>query len=116
MSMMQMSAGTITVDGVNLATLSRDYVCSRLVAVPQESCIFDRTVRFNVDPFETVPDEDIVVALERVRLWSKIQGRGGLDAQMDDKLLSQGEARLLILARAMMRKSRVLILDEMTSG
>ncbi|CAM1501184.1 Fc.00g103460.m01.CDS01 [Cosmosporella sp. VM-42] len=116
LSMMQTSAGAITIDGVDLSPLSREYVCSRLVAVPQESCIFDETVRFNVDPFEAVSDEAIVLALERVQLWGRIQARGGLDAPMDDKFLSQGEARLLILARAMVRKSRVLILDEITSG
>ncbi|KAJ0342874.1 hypothetical protein COL922a_000698 [Colletotrichum nupharicola] len=114
--MLDLDSGSITVDGIDLSTLSHEYVRSHLVAVPQESYIFDGSVRLNIDPTETVPDSDVVEALEKVQLWGKVEERGGLDALIDDKFFSQGEAQLLVFARAMLRKGRVLILDEITSS
>lgn len=114
--MLDLDSGSITVDGIDLSTLPHEYVRSHLVAVPQESYIFDGSVRLNIDPTETVPDSDVVEALEKVQLWGKVEERGGLDALIDDKFFSQGEAQLLVFARAMLRKGRVLILDEITSS
>ncbi|GJC89663.1 ABC transporter atnG [Colletotrichum liriopes] len=114
--MMDLDAGSITIDGVDISTLPHEYVRSKLVAVPQESYIFDGTVRLNLDPTETAPDSEVTAVLERVQLWDKVEERGGLDAVIDDKFFSQGEAQLLVFARAMLRKGKVLILDEITSS
>ncbi|KAI8283986.1 ABC transporter atnG [Colletotrichum sp. SAR 10_98] len=114
--MLDLDSGSITIDGIDLSTLPHEYVRSHLVAVPQESYIFDGSVRLNIDPTETVPDSDVIEALEKVQLWGKVEERGGLDALIDDKFFSQGEAQLLVFARAMLRKGKVLILDEITSS
>ncbi|KAI3540901.1 ABC transporter [Colletotrichum abscissum] len=114
--MMDLDSGTITIDNVDTATLPHEYVRSKIVAVPQESYIFDGTVRLNLDPGQTASDEDITAVLRRVQLWEKVKERGGLDAVIDDKFFSQGEAQLLVFARAMLRKGRVLVLDEITSS
>ncbi|KAK1450990.1 ABC transporter [Colletotrichum cuscutae] len=114
--MMDLDSGTITIDDVDIATLPHEYVRSKIVAVPQESYIFDGTVRLNLDPGQTASDEDITAVLKRVQLWEKVEERGGLDAVIDDKFFSQGEAQLLVFARAMLRKGRVLVLDEITSS
>ncbi|KAL0782331.1 hypothetical protein CaCOL14_000237 [Colletotrichum acutatum] len=114
--MMQVDSGTITIDDVDIATLPHEYVRSKIVAVPQEFYIFDGTVRLNLDPGQTASDEIIMAVLKRVQLWDKVEERGGLDAVIDDKFFSQGEAQLLVFARAMLRKGRVLILDEITSS
>ncbi|GKT57765.1 ABC multidrug transporter [Colletotrichum tofieldiae] len=114
--MMDLDSGSITIDGVDISNLPHEYVRSKLVAVPQESYIFDGTVRLNLDPTETAPDSEVMTVLERVQLWDKVEERGGLDAVIDDKFFSQGEAQLLVFARAMLRKGKVLILDEITSS
>ncbi|KAI8257462.1 ABC transporter [Colletotrichum sp. SAR 10_77] len=114
--MLDLDGGSIIIDGIDLSTLPHEYVRSHLVAVPQESYIFDGSVRLNIDPTGTVPDSDVVEALDKVQLWGKVEERGGLDALIDDKLFSQGEAQLLVFARAMLRKGKVLILDEITSS
>ncbi|KXH25809.1 ABC transporter [Colletotrichum simmondsii] len=114
--MMDLDSGTITIDNVDISTLPHEYVRSKIVAVPQESYLFDGTVRLNLDPGQTASDEEITMVLKRVQLWDKVEERGGLDAVIDDKFLSQGEAQLLVFARAMLRKGRVLVLDEITSS
>ncbi|KAF9876316.1 ABC transporter [Colletotrichum karsti] len=114
--MLDLDSGTITIDGVDLSTVPHENVRSRLVAVPQESYVFDGSIRLNVDPSERATDAEIVEVLERVRLWDKVEERGGLDAVIDDGFFSQGEAQLLVFARAMLRRGRVLILDEVTSS
>ncbi|RYP83764.1 hypothetical protein DL769_001296 [Monosporascus sp. CRB-8-3] len=114
--LVQLDSGTITIDGVQLSTLPHEYVRSKLVAVPQETYIFDDTVRHNLDPGQAASDEDIVSALQKVQLWDKIKQRGGLDTVIQDEFLSQGEAQLFVFARAMLRKSKVLLLDEFESS
>lgn len=73
------------------------------------------TIRFNIDPFGKVSDEDIIRALERVRLWAIISEKGGLSKEIDTSMWSAGQKQLLCLARAMVRNSKVLILDEAMS-
>jgi ATP-binding cassette subfamily C (CFTR/MRP) protein 1 len=113
--MVGLASGSITVDGIDIAELPHSLVSSRLVALPQEVYILDGSVRLNVDPTTEISDENIILALEKVQLWDNIKTRGGLDAIVDDKFLSPGESQLLVFARAMVRKSKVLILDEFTS-
>ncbi|CCF44599.1 ABC transporter [Colletotrichum higginsianum] len=114
--MMDLDSGSITIDGVDVSTLPHEYVRRKLVAVPQESYIFDGTVRLNIDPTGTATGPEIETVLEKIGLRDKIEERGGLDVAIDDKFFSQGEAQLLVLARAMLRKGKVLILDEITSS
>lgn len=107
--------GSIVIDGVDIKSLPHQYVRSRLVALPQDSYIFDGTARLNVDPTQASSDEEIIDVLKKVRLWSKLEARGKLDSIISDDFFSPGESQLLVFARAMLRKSKILILDEFTS-
>lgn len=103
------------IDGIDTSTLDPSSVRNRLNLVPQEPFLFEGTVRENVNPWERVVSDDALIqAFKRVELWEKITALGGLDALLDETLLSHGQRQLFCLARALVREGNILILDEPT--
>jgi ABC-type multidrug transport system fused ATPase/permease subunit len=107
---------SITIDGVDITSLPRQFVRERLNAIPQEPIFITGNVRLNADPFGQHTDMAIIRAIEKVKLWELIQQKGGLDAELDTEFFSHGQRQLFCLARAILRKSKVVILDEATSS
>ena len=113
--MIEMSAGSITIDDVDISSIPRQEVRSRLVGVPQDSYLISGSVRLNIDPLGLATDTEIINALRTVQLWSKVKENGGLAVDVEAVFLSHGQKQLFCLARAMVRPSKILILDESTS-
>ena len=114
--LLEPESGTIFIDGYDLLTIPREIIRNRLVAIPQDPFILTDTVRANIDPLNVIPDDLLISTLTKVHLWTIISARGGLLAQMKAQPLSQGQQQLFCLAKAMLRDSNVLILDEATSS
>ena len=110
------NTGSIKLDDIDLATLPRQVVRERLTALPQEAITVPGSLRDNVDPLNTSTDEVINTAVRKVGLIHIVEQRGGLDSSMRDLSLSQGQMQLFAVARALLRKSKLLVIDEMTSS
>ncbi|KNE67441.1 hypothetical protein AMAG_11902 [Allomyces macrogynus ATCC 38327] len=108
---------SIIIDGIDIATVGLQDLRSRLTILPQEAVLFDAPLRANLDPAGTIDDAVLWSALERASLVEYVRSlEGQLDAPLTRESMSAGQAQLLCLARAIVRKSKVLVLDEATAA
>ena len=110
------AAGSISIDGVDLSTLPRTTIRHHLTVVPQSPIHIPGSVRQNIDPLSQATDLEITFALQRVRLNDILQERGDLSAEFLPDSLSKGQGQLLALARALLQKNKIILLDEATSS
>ncbi|KAJ4896549.1 ABC transporter C family member 4 [Raphanus sativus] len=113
------SEGRIIIDGIDICTLGLHDLRSRFGIIPQEPVLFEGTVRSNIDPTDQYSDEEIWKSLERCQLKDVVATKPEkLDSLVVDsgENWSVGQRQLLCLGRVMLKRSRLLFLDEATAS
>ena len=112
-------SGKIYIDGVDISKVGLNKLRRNITIIPQDSTLMNGTLRYNIDPASDYTDIEIVNVMKRIGFDYIInRNKEGLDQNISENgsNLSIGEKQLICITRAILRKSKIIVLDEATAS
>ena len=116
---MEAYSGKIYIDGVDISKVGLKKLRESITIIPQDSTLMNGTLRYNIDPIKTYSDKEIIYVMKKIGFDYIInQNKDGLDQNISENgsNLSMGEKQLICITRAILRKSKIIVLDEATAS
>ena len=115
--LLEADKGKISIDDIDISSIGLEILRKNLTIIPQEPTLIEGTLRENVDPTENYSDEKIIEVLKEVGLDDFLEGKN-LEYKIENNgnNISIGEKQLICIARALIKKSKIILMDEATAN
>jgi ABC-type multidrug transport system fused ATPase/permease subunit len=116
---LEATEGRIMIDDVDISSIGLDKLRKNLTIIPQDPALMEGTLRYNIDPLDKCSDSDIIKVMEKIGFdYIVKKNNEGLHQEIAEggSNLSVGERQLICITRAILRKSKIIIMDEATAS
>ena len=116
---LEATEGKILIDDVDISTLGLEILRNNLTIIPQDPALMEGSLRYNIDPLDKSEDNEIIKVMQKIGFDYIIKrNKDGLNQEISEggSNLSVGEKQLICITRAILRKSKIIVMDEATAS